>query len=518
LERRQGRLTGGLWTAPTAPGKAWSLHSLKLRLFGLWSLSLIASLAVGVLLIQLYQQSTRAQVGHAEVVVARACDLIRDRYGFYTAGWPGPAPDLADARLRADLTAVVALALAHQDGVEGGIWQTAGGSLAYAYPTYEGTGPKTDLPEAERAQIQAVNQRSARDEQPVGESVVSRAQTLLLHACPLNGPIGGLTAWTMTRVQATEGLRPLQLGLGVLFALMVLMSAWLGRMLVVWGRHVRGIEAALATAGQAGMPAVPRTGERELDRIIDALNDAGARLAAARRSAEQMAVRMARAERLAGLGRMAAGVAHEIRNPIAAARLQGENALAGDDARRVQAITDMLGQIDRLDLLVGELLAMTQRVDPRPVRLDLGAFLDEQVARHKDTAAAKRLTMDVRGADGAATFDSAVAGRVLDNLLTNAIRHAPAGGIVTLSAERDAGLLTLTVEDNGAGVSPAMQDQLFEPFVTGRPDGTGLGLAIARELAEAHNGRLILRPQRPGRGAVFALELPQTGETAWPQS
>ena len=81
-----------------------------------------------------------------------------------------------------------------------------------------------------------------------------------------------------------------------------------------------------------------------------------------------MAIRVARAERLAGLGRVAAGIAHEIRNPIAAARLQGENALAGDDARRRQAITDMLGQIDRLDGLVGELLAMTQRVDPQPVR------------------------------------------------------------------------------------------------------------------------------------------------------
>ena len=236
---------------------------------------------------------------------------------------------------------------------------------------------------------------------------MSRSQTLLLHACPLSGPIAGLTAWTMTRVQAERGLRPLQLGLGVLLGLMVLMSAWLGRMLIVWGRHVRGIETALAGAGQAGMPAVPRTGERELDRIIDALNDAGQRLAEARQEQEQMAVRVARAERLAGLGRVAAGVAHEIRNPIAAARLQGENALAGDDARRRQAIVDMLGQIDRLDALVSELLAMTQRVDPQPVRVDLAAFLGNQVARHKDIAAAKRLRVSVRDADGSATLDPA---------------------------------------------------------------------------------------------------------------
>ena len=73
----------------------------------------------------------------------------------------------AGRRLRSDLTTAVGLALANQDGVEGGIWQADAGPLAYAFPTYEGTGPKTDLPAAERDQIQAVNQQAARDEQPV---------------------------------------------------------------------------------------------------------------------------------------------------------------------------------------------------------------------------------------------------------------------------------------------------------------------------------------------------------------
>ncbi len=493
-----------------------ALHSLKVRLLGLWALSLIASVAVGFLLIQLYRQSTQAQVGHAEAAIAHACDLIRDRYDFYVSGWSGPVPQLPDNRLRADLTAAVTLALAHVDAVEGGIWQADTGPLAYAFPTYQGTGPKTDLPAAERGQIQALNQRAARDEQPTDQHATSRTQILLLHACPLGGPIGGLTGWTMTRVQAAEGLRPLQLGLGILLALMTLMSGWLGRTLLVWGRHVRGIEAALAQAGQDGMPAVRRTGERELDRIIDALNEAGLRLAKARLEGEQLAVRVARVERLAGLGRVAAGVAHEIRNPLAAVRLQGENALAGDDARRCEAINEILGQIDRLDGLVGELLAMTQRVEPHPVRVDLADFLAEQASRHKEAAAAKHLSVAVRGADGTACLDPAVVGRVLDNLLTNAIRHAPAGSAVILAAERGADLLTLIVEDTGAGVPPGMADHLFEPFVTGRPDGTGLGLAIARELTDAHGGRLFLRGQTPGHGAVFVLELPL--EITWLRS
>jgi signal transduction histidine kinase len=495
------------------------LHSLRTRLLGMWCLSLAACIAVAFLLLQLFQQSTEAQIGRGEAVVARACDLIHDRYGFYVARWDGSAVGQPDSKLRKDLAATVGLALAHLDGVEGGIWQLDTGSLAYAFPTYEGTGPKTDLPAAEYDQILAVNQQAARDEQSLDRRVSSGSQTLLLHACPLNGPISGLTAWVMTRVRAVPGLRPLQLGLGVLFALMLAMSAWLGGTLLVWGRHVRGIESALSGAGAEGMPVVTRTGEWELDQIINALNEAGRRLAEARQEAEIMAARAARAERLAGLGRVAAGVAHEIRNPIAAARLQGENALAGDDARRREAIGEMLRQIDRLDGLVGELLAMTQRIEPQPVMVDLGRFLRERIAGHKDTAGSKSLTMEVRGAHGAATFDPVVIGRILDNLLTNAIRHAPAGGAVVMNAKRNPGLLTLTVEDTGPGVSPDIAPRLFEPFVTGRSDGTGLGLAIARELADAHGGRLLLigAEQAPS-GAVFALELPQEGEDLWQPS
>ena len=221
--------------------------------------------------------------------------------------------------------------------------------------------------------------------------------------------------------------------------------------------------------------------------------------------------RAARAERLAALGRVAAGVAHEIRNPIAAARLQGENALAGDDARRREAIGDMLGQIDRLDGLVGELLAMTQRVEPKPVQVALAAFLEGQLALHKETSAAKSLRMSVHGANGCALLDPAVIGRVLDNLLTNAVRHAPPGGAVTLAAERGPGLLTLTVADTGSGIPPDMAERLFEPFVTGRPEGTGLGLAIARELDRraSRPAGACAAPADASGGAVFALELPQ---------
>ena len=494
------------------------LRSLRVRLVGLWAISLLACVAVGFLLFQLSRESTEAQIGRAEAEVARACDLIRDQYVFYAAGWAGPVAGEADARLRKDLVAAVGLALRHLNGVEGGIWQAGTGSLAYAFPTYEGTGIKTDLPAAEHDQILGINQRALRDEQSVHRAMSAGSQTLSLSACPLGGPVNGLTGWAMTRVRAVEGLRLLQLGLGVLLGLMLAMSFWLGRILLVWGRHVRGIEAALRDTGPERSFAVPRTGERELDQIIDALNEASHRLAEARQTADAMAARAARAERLAALGRVAAGVAHEIRNPLAAARLQGENGLAGDDARRRAAISDMLRQIDRLDDLVAELLAMTQRVAPQPETVELAAFLDDVIGRHHEIAAAKMQSVTMRGVSGQARLDPVIIGRLLDNVLTNAIRHTPQGGEIAIAAEQRDGCLVLTIADSGAGVAPDMVANLFEPFVTGRADGTGLGLAIARELAEAHGGRLVLRSAgvAGGKGAEFALELPQ--EASWPAS
>ena len=150
------------------------------------------------------------------------------------------------------LQTAVNLALTGQNGVEGGVWQAEAGSLAYAFPTYPGTGPKTDLPAAERDHIQAVNDQAAREEQPIGRRSVTRGQNLLLCACPLPGPIPRLTAWTMTRVESVPEYDRLRLGLAVLLGFMVLMAAWLGRVLILWARYVSGVEAALSAAGIGG--------------------------------------------------------------------------------------------------------------------------------------------------------------------------------------------------------------------------------------------------------------------------
>src|SRR5689334_10936932 len=113
-----------------------SWRSLRMRLGALCALSLVACAAVGVLLLALWQETSRAQIGRAEAVIAHACDLIADRWRFYSTSWAGPGSESLDPGTRADLAGLVGVALARQTGVEGGIWQSGAGPLAYAFPTY----------------------------------------------------------------------------------------------------------------------------------------------------------------------------------------------------------------------------------------------------------------------------------------------------------------------------------------------------------------------------------------------
>ena len=116
------------------------------------------------------------------------------------------------------------------------------------------------------------------------------------------------------------------------------------------------------------------------------------------------------------------------------------------------------------------------------------------------------MTIEVRSFDGAAVFDPLPIARAIDNLILNAIQNTPRGGCITLHAKQSADRLFLSVADTGHGVPEFMRDQLFEPFVTGRPEGTGLGLAMVREIAEAHGGTAHALHRTDG--TTFILELP----------
>lgn len=480
------------------------MHSLRSRLLALWIMLVVSGIATGYLLFESFQQTANARLARSEELVARACRDLADRYQFFAAGWHGGP---IDDRLRQQLTAVTQTALAAANGVEGGIWKADDGSLAYAFPTYEGTGPKTDLPAAELNSIREVNAEALRSGRAASVKQPGRSQVLIVHACPLRGPLPEVTGWTMTRAFTAEGPAYNQLLAGLIVLALTIFgsAAWLARVLYVWSRKIDLIETALDVRknGTVDLPRLAPTGAPELDRLVDALNSTGERLSAERR-------RAAAAERLAALGRMSAGLAHEIRNPIAAMRLKAENALAvTDGSRSSAALNTILQQVDRLDALLRDLLEMTHARDPSFVEVDLAAFLARTVDTHRDLASARSIALFTGTGPTFSPlpkFDPSQMQRALDNLIINALQNTPAGGAITVEANRKDDMLLLRVADTGPGIAEEVRERLFEPFVTGRADGTGLGLAIVREIARHHHGDV--RLVEAASGAVFEIEVP----------
>jgi signal transduction histidine kinase len=204
---------------------------------------------------------------------------------------------------------------------------------------------------------------------------------------------------------------------------------------------------------------------------------------------------------------MAAAVAHEVRNPIAAMQLKAENALAQPDSQR-RALEFVLREIRRLDETVKELLKKAEPVSTHSRLVCVPIWLMERVDAFTEQSAVAGIDFRIKVDVESWSFDPLSLGRALDNLIANAIQHTPRGGVVTVAAKKNASdtAMILQVSDTGPGVSIDIEPRLFEPFTSGRRGGVGLGLALAREIAVAHGGAA--RYLRKASGACFELEIP----------
>jgi PAS domain S-box-containing protein len=223
-----------------------------------------------------------------------------------------------------------------------------------------------------------------------------------------------------------------------------------------------------------------------------------------------LALRTRRAERLASLGTMAAGLAHEIRNPINAAHLQLNLARrrltrAGGDPSVVRAIELADSEMTRLAVLVEDFLQFAR---PQPLRLatgDLRATVDATVALVGPEAEAIGVRVTVNPGDSVwAEFDDEKMKQVLLNLLRNAIEATAAGGEVSVMVEPGDEVACLNVVDQGRGVPSGAP--IFEPFFTTKEQGTGLGLAIVHRIVSDHGGAVEVASQ--DGGTTFSIWIP----------
>jgi len=221
-----------------------------------------------------------------------------------------------------------------------------------------------------------------------------------------------------------------------------------------------------------------------------------------------------RSGRLADLGRVAAGLAHEIRNPLASMSgsielLRDQVAGSGDDRRLMEIV---LREAERLETLVAQFLAFARPVPPRKEPTDVAALLDEtlQVFRNDPLAAGVRIETALSRAP--ADCDAGQLRQVAWNLLSNAAQalagSAQAGGAhIRVGCGPAPGGVRFHVEDDGPGIDPGDLDKIFIPFFTTKADGTGLGLATVHRIVDAHGGTIRVA-STAGKGTRFDLFLP----------
>jgi two-component system sensor histidine kinase HydH len=223
-----------------------------------------------------------------------------------------------------------------------------------------------------------------------------------------------------------------------------------------------------------------------------------------------------RSERLASLGRLAAGVAHEIRNPLSSIKGFAQyfvKRFSGHDEEQGYASV-MVKEVDRLNRVITDLLDFAGPKEPRREPQSLETIAEQAVKLLTPDLEARKVEV-VREYEPdlpAVSVDRDRISQVFINLLLNALESMEAGGEIRIGLRRcgPPPAVEASIADTGAGIPEGDLEKVFEPFFSGKKKGTGLGLAIVHQIIESHRGDIRVE-SRPGEGTVFRIRLPLEG-------
>lgn len=299
-----------------------------------------------------------------------------------------------------------------------------------------------------------------------------------------------------------------RLALRLLVVLAVFMVSIGGVMALYTRRVLRPLRAVTERAkAVANGDLTPRSVVASRDEIGELAATFESMVSAIARANEQLLA----SERLATIGKMAAHVTHEIRNPLSSMALNVElleEELSGGDAEGIALLRAIKNEVDRLTALSEQYLSVARK---QPLRLeleDLGQVVSEAHEFMRPELARRGIasTIVVDSDLPMVRADEAQLKQALFNLIRNASDAMPEGGVLTLHVTRDGPNLAIVVDDEGSGIDEATKERLFEPFFTTKGHGTGLGLAITRQIIEAHGGRIDCS-SRPEGGTRFTILL-----------
>ncbi|MBI2688755.1 MAG: hypothetical protein HYX27_20835 [Acidobacteria bacterium] len=219
-----------------------------------------------------------------------------------------------------------------------------------------------------------------------------------------------------------------------------------------------------------------------------------------------------RSERLAALGQLTAGLAHELRNPLGTIRASAEmlkkttNDESGLGKEMIEYITS---EVDRANSLVTRFLEFARPLPLKPAATDIHEVIDRAVQQYERSADRPEVSI-YKNYDPAVrpvSLDGEWMERVFYNLLRNAAEASPVGGSVTVKTRMANGFVEAAVIDRGSGITPEHRESIFNPFFTTKPSGVGLGLAIVTKILDEHGGRILVESE-PGHGSVFRVQMP----------
>ena len=317
-------------------------------------------------------------------------------------------------------------------------------------------------------------------------------------------------AWGMAGVGVLGGVAGVVLGFGVARGLV---------------RSIRRLQVRIRdAAGKLGpeRQEIVLTGEGDFDDLHAEVDRLTRRIEQFVEELNQREYEVIRAEHLAAVGQLAAGVAHEIRNPLTSVKLLVQ---AGQEGRDGPALTQedlavIEGQVRRMERSLQTFLDFARPTRPhrRPVDVVLLARSVVNLIRGRADKQRVEIRLDPPDTGIELTADGDQLQQVLVNLTLNALDAMPSGGVLSLVVSRGDERVEFEVTDTGPGIPPGILPRLFEPFVSGKETGVGLGLVISRRIVEDHGGSLVVT-NRPGGGASFFVRLPanpagaRTGET-----
>ena len=218
---------------------------------------------------------------------------------------------------------------------------------------------------------------------------------------------------------------------------------------------------------------------------------------------------VARADRLAAIGEVAAGIAHELRTPLTSIRGFVQYLQGSTDPAEWQEYGDIIiREVDGLNRIVSELLDLVRPHPLRPTCCELNQLVEETLLLAHDSAGRIAFVVDLADALPQVEVDRGQIKQVLLNIIVNAIQAIADQGLIRIvSARLESGEVSVSVSDDGCGIPTAIRARIFDPFFSTKPSGTGLGMTIARRIVEDHRGRIEIDSVE-GQGSRVTLILP----------